>query len=114
MLGAMGESGMRCLGMLWTSPARSGSTGRLCPSSPFAVTFLCNGIANLLSGNSPSGEDEQDEDDVDDDVHQPAVRVHPVAHLRHGPLGAPAKQQVREHRERRYEYGCGDERQGAK
>src|SRR5215213_2086100 len=52
-----------------------------------------------------SGEDEQDEHDVDYDVHQPAVGVHPVAHLGHRLLGAPAKQQVREHRKRRYEDG---------
>src|SRR5215211_6310399 len=112
--GLMGPSGSRCLGTVTCSPSRMGLTETYCPSRPSPATFVCNGIANLLSGNSPSGEDEQDEDDVDDDVHQPAVGVHPVAHLRHGHLGTPAEQQVREHRERRYEYGCGDERQGAK
>src|SRR5215218_1478072 len=35
-----------------------------------------------------SGEDEQDEHDVDYDVHQPAVGVHPVAHLGHRLLAA--------------------------
>ena len=59
-------------------------------------------------------EDQHDKHDVDDDVHQPAVGVHPVAHLRHYLLRAPAKQQVREHRKRRYKDGCRDERYSAK
>src|SRR5215208_5027322 len=61
-----------------------------------------------------SGEDEQDEDYIDYDVHQPAVRVHPVAHLGHGPSGAMTEQQVRESRKRRYEDGRSDKRQGGK
>src|SRR5215208_3404266 len=84
-------------------------TERSCPSSSSPVTFVCSVIGVLLSGTSTSGEDEKDEDDIDYDVHQPAVGVHPVAHLGHGALGAPAKQQVREHRKRRYKYGCHDE-----
>src|SRR5215213_9518364 len=91
MSGAIGPSGRRCLGTDVPSPSRSGLTERYCSSRLSPATFVCNGIAVLLSGNSPSGEDEHDEDDVDDDVDQPAVGVHPVAHLRHGHLGAPAK-----------------------
>src|SRR5919107_830309 len=93
--GIIGPSGRRCLGTV-IFPSRSGLTEIYCPSRPSPATFVCNGIANLLFGNSPSAEDEQDEDDVDDDVHQPAVRVHPVAHLGHGPLGPLAEEQVRE------------------
>src|SRR5215213_10290469 len=100
---AIGPSGMRCLGtdLLSPSGAKSGLTERYSPSSPSPSTFVCSAMAVLLSGLRSSGEDQQDEDDVDDDVHQPAVRVHPVAYLRHGPLRASVKQQVREHRKRR-------------
>src|SRR5829696_7694685 len=85
-------------------------TERSCPSSSSPVTFVCSVIGVLLSGTSTSGEDEKDEDDVDDYVHQPTVGVHPVAHLRHGPLGAMTEQKVREYRERRYKDGRRDER----
>src|SRR5215204_4751813 len=112
----MGPSGMRCLGTVVLSPsgAKSGLTERYCASSPSPSTFVCSAIAVLLSGLHPLEEDQQDEHYVDDDVHQPAVRVHPVAHLGHELLRAPAKQQVREYRERRYKDGCRDERHGAK
>src|SRR5215208_4981922 len=100
---------MRCLGMLSTSPARSGSTASRCPSDPLPFTFVCSAIAVLLSGLRPLEEDKQDKDDVNDDVHQPTVGVHPVAHLGHGPLGAMMEQKVREHRKRRYQDGCRDE-----
>src|SRR5215203_2512104 len=101
--GAIGLSGRRCFGTDATSPsgAKSGLTERYSPSSSSPSTFVCSAMAVLLSGLRSSGEDQQDEDDVDDDVHQPAVRVHPVAYLRHGPLRASVKQQVREHRKRR-------------
>src|SRR5215216_4914826 len=107
---AIGPSGKRCLGTDALSPsgAKSGLTERYSPSSPSPSTFVCSAIAVLLSGLRSSGEDKQDEYDVDDDVHQPAVGVHPVAYLRHGPHGAPVKQQVREHRKRRYEDRCRD------
>src|ERR671910_2778485 len=107
MSAAIGRSGMRCLGTVVLSPsgAKSGLTERYCASSPSPVTFVCSAIAILLSGLRSSGEDQQDEYDVDDDVHQPAVGVHPIAYLGHGPHGAPVKQQVREHRKRRYKYG---------
>src|SRR5215203_3339997 len=114
MSGAIGPSGRRCLGTDLPSPSSSGLTERYCPSRSSPAGFVCNGIAVLLSGNSSSGEDEHDEYYVDDDVHQPAVGVHPVAHLGHGLLGAPAEQQVRERRKRRYEDRREDERQGAK
>src|SRR5215212_758242 len=109
---AIGWSGMRCLGTLVPSEAKSRLTERYCPSSPSPSTLVCSVIGVLLSGNPTSGEDEQDEYDVDDDVHQPAMGVHPVAHFRHGQLGAPAKQQVREHRQRRYEDGRGHKGHG--
>src|SRR5215207_2130871 len=104
MSGLMGPSGMRCLGTIvpWPSGAKSGLTERYSPSSSSPSTFVCSAIAVLLSGLRSSGEDQQDEDDVDDDVHQPAVGVHPVAYLGHGPHGAPVEEQEREHRKRRY------------
>src|SRR5215211_7199718 len=116
MSAAIGRSGIRCLGTVvsWPSGAKSGLTERYCASSPSPVTFVCSAIAVLLSGLHPLEEDQHDKHDVDYDVHQPAVRVHPVAHLGHHLLGAPAKQQVREHRKRRYEDGRRDERHGAK
>src|SRR5215217_6048041 len=112
MSAAIGRSGMRCFGTDATSPsgAKSGLTERYSPSSSWPSTFVCSAMAVLLSGLRSSGEDQQDEYDVDDDVHQPAVRVHPVAHFGHGPLGAPAKQQVRQHRKRRYKDGRRDKR----
>src|SRR5215208_489002 len=114
--GAIGPSGRRCFGTVVPSPsgAKSGLTERYSPSSPSPSTFVCSAMMVLLSSLRSSGEDEQDEYDVDYDVHQPAVGVHPVANLGHGPHGAPVKQQVREHRKRRYEYGCRDERYSAK
>src|SRR3712207_6337040 len=42
---------------------------------------------------APSTQDENDEYDVGDDVHQPAVRVHPVAHLWHHPLRTPRSEE---------------------
>src|SRR5215212_4349536 len=116
MSAAIGRSGMRCFGTVVLSPsgAKSGLTERYCPSSPSPSTFECSAIAVLLSGLRSLEEDQQDEHDVDYDVHQPAVRVHPVANLGHHLLRAPAKQQVREHRKRCYEDGCRDERHGAK
>src|SRR5215211_2774272 len=114
MSGVIGPSGKRCLGTLSTSPARSGSTASRCPSNPSPSTFVCSAIAGLLSGLRPLEEDEQDEDDVDDDVHQPAVGVHPVAHLRHRLLRASAKEQVTHHRKRRYENGRRNKRQRGK
>src|SRR5436190_7892626 len=104
----MGSSGMRCLGTVVLSPSgvKSGLIERYCPSDPSPVTFVCSAIALLLSATSTLEEDQQDEHDVDDDVHEPAVDVHPVAHLGHHPLGAPAKQQVSQHRKRRYKDGC--------
>src|ERR671910_615650 len=109
----MGPSGMRCLGtvVLSPSPAKSGLIERYCPSGPSPVTFVCSAIALLLSSSSTLEEDQQDEHDVDDDVHEPAVGVHPVAHFRHDPLGAPAKQQVSQHRKRRYKDGRRDKGQ---
>src|SRR5829696_1748688 len=113
MAGAMGPSGRRCLGILWTSPARSGSTASRCPSCPSPSTLLvCSAIAVLLSGLRTLEENEQDKDDVNDDVHQPTVGVHPVAYLGHQPLGAMTEQKVREHRKRRYQDGYRNERQG--
>src|SRR5215204_6662523 len=114
--GAIGLSGRRCFGTDATSPsgAKSGLTERYSPSSSSPSTFVCSAMAVLLSGLRSSGEDEKDEDDVDDDVHQPAVRVHPLAHLGHHLLRASTKQQVREHRKRRYEDGGHDERYSAK
>src|SRR5829696_3440365 len=116
MSAAIGPSGMRCLGTVvpWPSGAKSGLTERYSPSNLSPSTFVCSAMAVLLSGLRSSGEDEQDEYDVDDDVHKPAVRVHPVAYLGHGPHGAPVKQQVREHRKRRYEDGRRDKWHGAK
>src|SRR5215203_5969389 len=106
----MGPSGRRCLGILWTSPARSGSTASRCPSCPSPSTLLvCSAIAVLLSGLRPLEKNEQDKDDVNDDVHQPTVGVHPVAHLRHQPLGAMPEQKVEEYRKRRYQDGRSDE-----
>src|SRR5215212_11541418 len=46
-----------------------------------------------------------------DDVQQPAMRVHPVAHLRHEPLRASVEQQVEQQGERCYQNGRHDERQ---
>src|SRR5215218_9355738 len=46
-------------------------------------------------------EDQRDKYDATYDVHEPAVRDHPVAHLGHEPLCAAAEQQVEQHRERR-------------
>src|SRR5215208_7348555 len=114
--GAIGPSGRRCFGTVVPSPsgAKSGLTERYSPSSPSPSTFVCSAMMVLLSSLRSSGEDEQDEYDVDDNVHQPAVGVHPVAYLRHGPHGAPVKQQVREHRKRRYKDRCRDKGHGTK
>src|SRR5215204_805993 len=46
-------------------------------------------------------DDERDKYDADDDVHQPAVGVHPVAHLGHESLCAAVEQQVEQQWERR-------------
>src|SRR5829696_1440691 len=111
--GAIGPSGIRCLGTAKSSPEKSELTERCCPSRSPSLALECSVIDDLLSGTSTSSEDEYDEYDVDDDVHQPAVLVHPVAHLGHGPLGAPAEEQEREQRKSRNEDGCQDKRYGA-
>ena len=58
-------------------------------------------------------DDEHDEYDADDDVHQPAVGVHPVAHLGHESLSAAVEQQVEQQRERPDQGRRRDERQRA-
>ena len=59
-----------------------------CQSYRWPLAHEGNVIAVLLSGTSTSGEDDHDEYDVDDDVHQLAVGVHPVTHFRHELLRA--------------------------
>src|SRR3712207_4237143 len=67
-------------------------------------------VSSSYTSCAPSAQNENDEYDVDDDVHQPAVRVHPVAHLWHKSLRTPVEHHVRQHRKRRYQNGRRDER----
>lgn len=59
-------------------------------------------------------EDEHDEHAARDNIHEPAVRVHPVAYLWRKTLSTSVEQYVQQQGERRDQYGRYDERQGGK
>jgi len=51
-------------------------------------------LPRTLVNRKHSLQDKHDKHAAGDDVQQPAMRVHPVAHLRHEPLRASVEQQV--------------------